>query len=649
MSFRNQKHMCSRSNSLMSLYTVNPECILSSDLKVRRFAFRFRAGACRVKLVLQTCVLFGTLLWAFGGLELSAQTVPQTIDAQPKNWRIERAKLDAEYGQKLAALEQWCQEQRQPTSSIEPFRRTLDRDLNRQFIFVPAENGLQTVATNSSSELDKKLLEINHWQAERILDLAKRAAEAESGGAAIRLLNEVLYFNRNHAVARKILNHKETDEGWLHYSDRLTIKKATRAHEICRWPARTYVIATTANFQIESNASEIQVRALADKLERWHYVWRQLYFDFWGNPKQVRTWLADKGSFSFSRRKYKVVFFPNRQNYLSVLTPLVPDVEISNGYYSNPKNISFFYDSEEPHCEATWKHELTHQLFRESIGSAENLKVFENESIWLDEGAATYAESLVDFGDYVTLGGFETRRLQFARISLLLEGYQVPLSQLNQLGRLALQKRPDIVKLYGQIAGQYSMLMNDQAGANEANLISALHLLYRGRPIKPAKLEAKFGASFDELDNRYCEYLIVEAQDVIKHFSAPLLRNELSFAKSQLNADCFTVFGQCHNLIWLDVSGNQIGPQQIEALKSCKSLQQLILTQCRLEPGTLRALSELPQMIELDFSGSSVTDQQLLELQGQTHLKRVILKSTHITPAGIAKLKQLLPQVELVQ
>jgi hypothetical protein len=645
-----RKHMSCRFKSFACLYAVNPECVSRPILKFESPDFRLETGGRRLKPVPRTCALFVTLILAFANLQLSAQTVSATAGTPPKNWRIERGKLDAEYDQKLKELAQWCEKNRQPVSTIDRFRRTVHRDPLRQFVFVPAENGGQSPgANNSSLELDKKLAEINHWQAERILDLAKQAAADDSGGAAIRLLNEVLYFNLDHAAVRKLLNHKLTDEGWLHYPDRLVIKRATRLHEICRWPAKSYLVATTANFQIESNASEQQVRALAEKLERWHYVWRQLYFDFWANPKLVRRWIAEDGSYSFTKRKFRVVFFPNRQNYLSVLAPLVPGVEISNGYYSNPKNISFFYDSEEPSCEATWKHELTHQLFRESIGSAENLKVFEDECVWLDEGAATYAESLVDFGDYVTLGGFESRRLQFARIGLLLEGYKVPLSQVNQLGRLALQKRPDIVKLYGQIAGQYTMLMNDQAGANEANLISVLHSMYRGRPIKPAKLEAKFGASFDELDNRFRDFLIVDAQQVVNHFSAPLLRTELSFAQSQLNADCFNVFGQCHNLIWLDVSGNQIGPQQIEAIKSCESLQQLILTQCRLEPGALRALSGLPQMIELDFSGSSVTDQQLLELQGQTHLKKIILKSTHITPAGIAKLKQLLPQVELVQ
>jgi hypothetical protein len=335
---------------------------------------------------------------------------------------------------------------------------------------------------------------------------------------------------------------------------------------------------------------------------------------------------------------------------MRVLIPLVPGVEISSGYYSNPKNTSFFFfDGEDSSVEDTWKHELTHQLFRESIGTGKNLKFFENEFIWFDEGAATYAESLVDFGDFVTLGGFEARRMQYARVRLLLEGYQVPLTELNQLGRLGLQRRPDILRLYGQIAGQFDMLMNDQSGQNEPKLIALLQLLYRGKTVRTGKLEELLGASLDQLDQRYRQYLIVDADRIARHLSAPSARTVLSFAKSELNDESYAAIGKCHNLNWLDLSGNRVSPQQIGLLSDCKNLQQLILTQCGLEAGTLRALAELSKLEELDLSGSSVTDQQLLELQGQTNLRKITVKSTHLTPAGIAKLKQLLPGIQVVE
>jgi hypothetical protein len=603
------------------------------------------------KNLFRLALLGVTVSTALGGREVASQSSEtRPADGKVESWRVERSQLDPEYAKKIQEYHDWTVEKGLEPSDTARFKNTLNRDLWRQTIFIPADSSAELIPIHTAPQAFEKLDEVNDWQAERLFDLAKRAADAGAGGPAIQFLNEALFFNPNHTEIRRILAHQKTDTGWALYPDRLEIRKGTRPHDICPWSARSFSIVTTSNFQIESNAPEDQLRALAEKLERWHYVWRQIYFDYWSNARTLRRWMGGEGTYSYSRRRFKVIIFQNREDYLQVLTPLVPGVKISTGYYSNAKNISFFYfDAEDPSVEDTWKHELTHQLFRESIGTGTNLKPFENEYIWFDEGAATYAESLVDFGDYITLGGFDANRMQYARVRMLLENYQVPLKELNQLGRNSLQQRSDIVRLYGQIAGQFDMLMNDRAGASEAGLIEILKLLYRGKPVREARLEKTFGKTLKQLDERYRDFLIVDAERVEQHLSAPFARSGLSFAKSQLTDGSFEVIGQCHNLTWLDLSVNQIKPPNIHALAHCQSLRQLILTQCRLAPGTLRAMTELSALEEIDLSGSSVTDQQLLELQGQTNLKQLSVKSTHLTPAGITKLKQLLPSVQVVE
>lgn len=603
-------------------------------------------------LFVRFAVLFSgciVILYSNGILE-AQETSPEAGVSTTRNWRVENAKLDSEYEQKLLELEVWCRDNKMDSIDLDRYKKVLNRDLWRQTIFIPKESQTELVPINNDQEARDKLRQLNEWQAQRLFELAKLAAHADAGGPAIQLLNAALFFNPDHLEIRRILSHKKNENGWALYSDRLEIRKATKQHEICSWPARSYHIATTPNFQIESNASVEQIRQLAEKLERWHYVWRQVYFDYWSNTRNLRRWMDGEASYSYSRRKFKLIVFKDSLDYLRILMPLVPGVEASTGYYSNPKNTSFFYfDSEDSSVEDTWKHELTHQLFRESIGTGKNLKFFEDELIWFDEGAATYAESLVDFGDYVTLGGFESKRMQYARVRLLLEGYQVPLSELNQLGRLGLQRRPDIVRLYGQIAGQYDMLMNDQAGKNESQLIALLQMLYRGKTVRNGKLDEFLGCSFSQFDERYRQYLIVDPDRIAKHLSAPSQRQGLSFAKSTLNDACFAAIGQCDNLAWLDVSGNRVSLNQINSLSGCKNLQQLILTQCQLEAGVLRALAGFNKLEEVDLSGSSVTDQQLLELQGQANLKKISVRSTHLTAGGIVKLKQLLPTITVVQ
>jgi hypothetical protein len=569
--------------------------------------------------------------------------VPET------SWRLRRLELDQEFQARVQGLISWSQEQSLDLPEFELKSLTGSRDVQRQIFFIPSEDSNPSPREGPLGEWDRRVRELKDWQGDRIFDLARQAAEAEAGAAAIQLINEVLYFNRDHAESRRILGHRSRENGWLVYPDRLQIRPATRPHELCPWPARGYSIATSPNFQIESNATEEQTRALAEKLERWHYVWRQAFFSYWGNDKIVSRWIEGKGSYSYPRRKFKVIFFKSRADYLITLASLGPVVEDSTGYYSNAQSCSFFYDAQSEKIQETWRHELTHQLFRESIGSGKNLRIFETEYVWLDEGLATYFESLVDHGDFVTLGGFDARRAQYARIGLFLERFSIPLASLSSLGRLELQQHPQVIKIYSQMAAQMDMLLNDQGGAHEAALIQVISQLYRGRPLKPGRFEELIGSSYSQLDDRYRQYLVVSSDQVERFLTAPLLRTELSLATSPLEDGAFAAIGQCHQLIWLDLSGNILNASRIKQLSNCRKLRQLILTRCRIEAGALRALAQFSELEEIDLTGSSIQDQQLLELQGQTNLQRIFLKSTGVTPAGVVRLKQLLPNLMVQQ
>ncbi len=572
--------------------------------------------------------------------------VAQTV-VPVTNWRIERATLDREFADRLQEIGLWCRENNLPQQIPETLNLLCPHDLQRQYIFLPSENSLPVPPVGTLGEWLAKINAIKVWQGERIFELAKRAATAEAGGTAFQLLNEVLYWNNDQAEVRKILGHQKTDEGWRVAPDRITCHTSTRAHDLCKWPAESFLVVTSTHFEIESNASEAQTRYLAEKLERWHDVWRQVFFDYWCSPKNLQRWIAGTSSYRHSRKRFRVVFFQNRDHYLAELAPTVRGVEASTGFYNSDQTVSFFYDDADQSVEDTWRHELTHQLFRESIGTGDRL--FEEEYIWLDEGIATYFESLADLGDYITIGGFESRRMQFARTRLLLEGFYVKLDELSALGRVDLQSRPDMVRLYSQIAGQMDMLMNDQDGALEPKLIEFLQQVYKGRKIRPGTFEALMGLTYPELDRRYREYLRVDPDRVANHLSLPLTRTELSLAGSQLNDRGYTAIGQCHNLNWLDLSQNRLSSTQLVKLKDCQKITQLFLTECQLEPGALQILGQFALLNEIDLRGSSVTDRQLLELQSLKSLNSLRLDSTRVTPDGIARLKQLLPRLDVTQ
>lgn len=550
------------------------------------------------------------------------------------NWRVERQALDLEFADHLQQIGVWCRDNGVEQQVAETFKLYQPRDLSRQYIFLPPESSMPSAETGLVGQWLSKVHETRTWQAERIFELSKKAAKAGAGNAAFQLLNEVLYFDKDHAAVRKILGHRRTDDGWRVASDKIKVRPGSRNHDTLKWPAKSYLLVTTPNFEIESNASEEQTRYLAQKLERWHAVWRQVFFEYWSSAAALDRWIDGKSSYRHSRKKFRVVFFKNKTDYLSELSRFVPGIEMSTGYYF--QRISYFYDDPDRSVEDTWRHELTHQLFRESIKTGK--APFDDHFIWLDEGIATYFESLSDFGDYVTLGGFESSRIQYARIRTLLEKLPVSLAELSQLGREDLQQRDDIARLYSVAAGFTDMLMNDDRGALEPKLTEFLKIIFAGRKIKDNTFETIIGRSYAELDEQYKEFLLVDPTLIAKHLRLPLSRTVMSLPGSKIDLAGFEALGQCHNLIWIDLSNNTITADGIAKLAGCQDVHQLFLTECQLARGALAQLAIFENLEELDLSGSSIVDPQLRELAGLKGLESLRLKATRISDKGLAVL-----------
>ena len=555
-------------------------------------------------------------------------------DIQTTDWRAERGYLENEFGNDLQSIGDWCRENGIPQQVEQTFKLFQNRDLARQYIFIPDEKPMPAIPAGIHGEWLKKINEAKVKHAERILKLAQRAAKEEFGGVAYQLLHEVLHYNRDHEAVRKMLGHVKTENGWKVSSDRLSVKDRTRDHDVVQWPAKSYIKVYTPHFEIDSNAGEERTKYLAENLERWHLIWRQVFFEYWSKTSAVQRWIEGKGAARMSTKKFRVVFFKDKDEYLRQLTPLVRGIGISDGYYSKDQRVSFFYDGDSE-AEATWRHELTHQLFREARGSTtDNL---EKRFIWLDEGVATYFESLTEFGNYVTLGGFDSRRVQFARIRAKLEKFHVPLAELSLLGRTGLQQRGDVVRIYSQVAGVTDMLMNAENGAYEKRLIDFLQIMYQGR-LRTGAFERIIGKSFGELDEMYNDYLVVNSSMVERYLSQPESRTELSLPGAELNPAAFEAIGRCVNLNWLDLSQNNLTAENMLKLRSCKNLTQFILTECKFDSNALRALELFPKLDEVDLSGSNVSDANLAAFQKLTTLTTLHLTATAVTDQGLANL-----------
>ena len=567
----------------------------------------------RIALVLAT---FGFALTIHHKLA-TAQT--KNAKSATVDWRVKRQALEFRFGQDLVKISDWCNKNGLAKQVRTTHKLKLNRDLNRQYLFLPV--------TASMPDPNQQTGEMKIWQeqinaakvshAGRIFELAKRALDQDAPAIAYQLLYEVIYHDRDHAEARRILGHKPKDGDWHVQANNDRARIATKQHKFLALGKGQYRIVETAHFKIETTANEERTRRLSDQLEIWHTVWRQIFFDYWGSKTSLTKSFNGQKTMRIPGRKFQIFFFQNRQEYAALLTPLVPGIGASSGYYSNAHKTSFFFDGDAL-AEETWRHELTHQLFRQSSGPSPN-NVFEKNFVWLDEGVATYAESMVQIGNYVTVGGFEAPRTQYARQQALLEQTPLPSAQLNAMSQLDWQSRSD-PKLYSQSAGIVDMLMNSQHGRHEHDFIELLGAIYR-KQRSPKFFTRMLNLSFDQVDKQFLQFLKIDNDTVSKYLSKPETRTYLILTAAKMTSSDYRELGKCVNLQTLDLSGHALKAQDLKPLANCPALHQLILSSCRFEPNALLALGNLPGLTKLNLSLSQIGPTQNNEIARLKQLK----------------------------
>lgn len=544
---------------------------------------------------------------------LNAQT--NNSAAGPTNWQVEREALEFQFGQELTDIAAWCNENNLTRQVPITYALKSDRDPRRQYIFLPSTQLMPDPKMHSGS-LATWLTKINDAKrnhAARIFNLAKKAAGEGSMAIAYQLVHEVIYHDHGHAAVRKMLGHSRGKDAWRVAAESFKARQAKTDHSFLPLARGEYIIAKTPHFIIESTASEARTKALADNLERWHGVWRQVFFEYWGSKKTLGEAIDGKRKFNTPTRKFKVVFFKNKQDYVAKLSELVRGIEVSSGYYSNKQRVSFFYDGGKSERE-TWRHELTHQLFRESRGrSPEN--AFANNYIWLDEGIATYFESMTELDGFVTLGGFDALRTQFARKQALLENRALPIAQLHSLSQSQWQALAD-AELYSQSASVVDLLMNENRGQHQQDLVSLLKVIYKGQA-RANVFNRKLNIEFADLDLRYAEYLKVDSAMVANHLSKPESRTFLCLVNANLQLAAFDRLGECKNLTELCISQQTLDATLLKQLATCQSLRKLIIVGCTFTPGALESLAEIPNLTEINLTYSNYTPEDLAALQSK--------------------------------
>ena len=565
------------------------------------------------------------------------------------NWRAKRILIHRQFGAELQELALWCRSKRIDDQVAITFDVYQEFSLDRQYIFLPGEKNMPSTDIKGPRAVWlEKMNEIKVAHAARLFELAKEAADNDAFAVAFQLLHEVIFYDRDHEEVRRILGHKTMKDGtWRIHSEKVKKHRiSSRKHDIVGWPAKSFFTVNTPHFQIDSNATKAETALLARKLESWHYVWRQVCFEYWAKAPIIKKWLAGKGSLKIPRRRFRVIFFKDHADYVKQVSPMQPGIEISAGYYNGEYKVSFFpaTDVNGVRDEATWRHELTHQLFRESISTRP--MPFADHFLWLDEGLAMYFESLKVDGDVATIGGFDAQRLQYARWRRLRENYHIPIGQLAKMDKQTFQSRRDLQYIYSESAGVAHMLMDSREYDLQPVLIRFMKQIHQ-RKVGPEVFEKMIGRPYDELDEDYLKFLKVSSRDVEKRIENTGTISELAAMDAKLRDSAFEVIGTCINLRKLDVSKANFTKERAVKLQRLDLLREIFLNACVLEPGSLRPLGQLAALRVLDLSNSSINDGQLDELLKIPNLQVLQIANTRVTDVGLRKIAKL-PQLRAI-
>ena len=482
-------------------------------------------------------------------------------------------------------------------------------------------------------------------QADRLWQLVDTSITEGRADVAVGLLYEILREQPADKRALRALG--------LNRKSKSSVKPriARNAQPALGWAGGDYWRIQTDHFLITTNHSAEAAQQLSLILEELHDVWEQVFVYFWSNADSIRQAVRGRGIRRRSAGKHKVVLFRNQQEYVQHLIRLEPQAKMTLGLYRANDRTSFFFageneiDSENALC-PTWRHEVAHQLFFESTrrGGA----IAEDHNFWLIEGLALYFESMYTGDGYYSIGGFESERLQFARYRALQEGFYVPLEELSEMGRVAIQQDSRIRRLYSQAAGLVHFLMDGSERRLRDKLIEFAKQLYNGKADVDS-LSSICGKPFVELDDAYLDYLFVDDEELEQLPSWKQVRKLCLGHRSpasRLPGSTITDVGlralsEQRNLDWLDLANCKVTDEGVLRLQMGSSLKQLNLEGTSITDAAIPHISKSRNLEELDLSGTSVSDQSMEQLAKLTDLRVLWLTGTRVSNAGLKQLSSL--------
>ncbi|WP_146594481.1 leucine-rich repeat domain-containing protein [Novipirellula galeiformis] len=423
-----------------------------------------------------------------------------------------------------------------------------------------------------------------------------------------------------------------------------------------RWQRGSYQQYESPHFSIYSRASDEDTRRVAEDLEQCYWVWTQMFFPLWEGNAQVAiafadwrrgTSIADHLAKSTSRlatrQKMRVVLFRDGNEYAATLSKQIPGIERSTGFYSDENRTTFLFAGHEE-TEATRRHELVHQLFREATRSsrgrgsrsANDTMPGEGSGFWLIEGIAGYFESLRIGDGIATVGGWDASRLQYARYRTNVGGDFMPLQELEPEGRLAAQQRTDLARYYAHAIAHTHQLLDGGNLENRKWIYHRLAMMYgieSPYPESPAPQPTM---------QQMRSFLNVRDSDLKGNPPSPTTKR-LCLAACEVTPEGMQSFPPLPELDWLDLSKNrQITSDAVNALISeATSITQLSLEATAVDNGIATRLAMASELEEIDLSFTAVDDDVIEAIKGLQELRTLWLTKTQVSDAAMDMIESL--------
>ena len=415
------------------------------------------------------------------------------------------------------------------------------------------------------------------------------------------------------------------------------------------WKSGSYRQVETPHLQIFSHADDETTRAVALDMERVYWVWTQMFFPLWDGSSQVALHfrdLADGASPSAalanrrtrltSRRKLRVVLLRDADDYARTLGRSTPGIEQSTGFYSDERLTSFFYPSDSADAIASRRHELIHQLFRESTRSRlAGESPGEQEAFWLIEGIAGYFESLHIKDATATVGGWDSPRLQFARYRVLGGRDFIPFDELRQGGKSAVQRQPDLARWYANaIAYTHLFLDGDQ--------IDARRWVYRQlADLYQIPVEVPVSDPPASPERGLIDFLRIDDETLLNHRSTREL-SLLCLTGCQTTSRGLAEITMAADCTWIDLSRNAISSNDVRRLCPAPTkLDQLSLEATAIDATLHPWLRQATELRELDLSWTACNDETVSQLASHRQLQTLWLTGSKITDASVDALVKL--------